>query len=150
MKKYVKPVTNRVLLDEDICQSSDCVKIQEHFNNSGKPMPSDFSFNLQCGPGGYDKTSDNLHAVVEIKAGENWRINIAGGKWEKCNVTGWQGAGLCEYKLQKVETGPNCAKKADLVQVYRNGSWINVPITWYGPKYEGSGWNRRLTWVKYN
>ncbi|MDO4215481.1 MAG: hypothetical protein Q4D12_06165 [Bacteroidales bacterium] len=146
MKKYVKPETNRVLLDEDICQSADCVKIQEHFNNSGKPMPSDFKFNLQCGNGGYDSSKDNLHAVVEIKAGEAWRINAEADGWKKCAVENWTGAGLCEYQIHNHMTAANCVNKADLVQVFRNGAWENVPVTWYGPKYQG----RKLTWVQYN
>lgn len=149
MKKYEKPTVSTVLLNESIC-ADDCVTIKEHFNNSGKPLPKDFSFNIQCGKGGYDNTIDNLHAVVSIKAGEAWRIN-ASGSWTKCDVTGWQGAGMCEYKILKNlgKTGSGCYEKADLVQVYRNGSWQNVSIEWYGPKYTGSGWNKTLTWVRY-
>lgn len=158
MKKYEKPTVAELNLDESICQSSDCVTIKEHYNNSGKPMPNDFAFNLQCGNGSWGGDSrDNLHALVNIQGGLAWRINatLTDADWAICNVTGgWSGSGKCEAQIRNKLGGNSnnhdgakaCWNKADLVQVFRNGHWENVPIEWHYQESNRGAWVKKTSW----
>lgn len=156
MKKYVKPETTKVVLDESIC-ASDCITVKDYFNNSGKPSGKNFSFIIQCGNGGYDVQNQNLHAEVFIEKGEEVRINAkySDKDWVTCNAVGW--AKGCELQMPSggitgytgnrwSPSGKACYDKKDLVQVLRGGKWVNVPITWYGPTSTSGNHN----WQIYN
>lgn len=142
---YVKPAISRVDLDKNIC-ADDCMKIEQIFSGSGRvPTGMNIEFNIQCGGGGYNNITNNLHAIVRI-AGDGvseYKLE-SGGTWTICAVEAWkEGYNKCEYQLDGVG---GCSYTSPL-QVKRNGVWETVDINWYGPQRDRWG---NVTFVPYD